>query len=147
MFTLLFLLYWLLSIASWAYALRFGGKSAWWAFVLFVLAMAGTVISTDREHPQNLQTWSQINVPLLITDSLYFLGLYVLALRSRKYWTIWSAGLQLLCVISHFGPLIDPVPRPKLYRGLEAFWMLPMLVTMVAGISLDRLHERRPVGR
>jgi hypothetical protein len=113
-----------------------------WGFLLFSLATAGTVVSTDREHWQNLQTWSQINAPLLATDTLYFLGLYVLALTSKRNWPIWSAGFQLVCVASHFGPLLDPVPRPKLYRGLEAVWMLPMLITMVAGIWLDRQHMR-----
>lgn len=140
---LMFVLYWALALGCWAYAIRFGGRTALWGFALFVLAMIGTTISTDVVVRQSLgTTWTGVNAPLLLTDFLYFVGLYVLALRSRRYWPIWSAGFQLLCVLTHFGPMLDPATRPKLYRGLETVWIMPMILTMVIGIDKDRRRTR-----
>jgi hypothetical protein len=136
---LIFGLYWALALSSWAYALRFGQKPARYAFVLWVLAMIGTSVATDVLSSQRSGlAWTGMNAPLLATDFLYLVGLYILALTYRRYWLIWSAGLQLACVLTHFGPLVDPNANVKLYRAFETVWMLPMLVTMVLGISKDR---------
>ena len=139
---LMFALYWVLALACWGFALAFGGASAKAAFWLFCGAMAGTSISTGvvTAHGAKMVFGGAVSIPLLVTDFLYFIGLYLLALRSRNYWPIWSAGFQLLCVLTHFGPLLDPVARPKLYRALETVWILPMLLTMAIGIGLDRQH-------
>lgn len=109
------------------------------AFVLFVLAMIGTTVATDVVQRQSLAaTWSGVNLPLLGTDAMYFFGLFVLAVGYRRYWLVWSAGLQLACTVTHFGPLIDPATNAKLYRGLETVWILPMMLIMVVGIRTDR---------
>lgn len=141
---LMFFLYWALALACWGFALRYGGASAQVAFALFLGAMAATSISIAVIQVHSLRTtWGGFNLPLYLVDLVYFLGLYALALRSRRYWPIWSAGFQLLCVLTHFGPLLDPVTRPKLYRGLESVWVLPMMLTMVIGIAQDRRHTER----
>lgn len=129
-------LYWILSALCWAYVLRFGESTGRWAFVLFVCAMLGTYMATSFKGGREL--WTGANMPLLITDAAYFVGLYALALNSRKHWPIWSAGLQLMCMLTHFGPLVDRYSQPGLYRALESFWMVPMLITMVLGIAKDR---------
>lgn len=109
------------------------------AFVLFVLAMIGTTVATDVVQRQSLATtWSGVNLPLLATDAMYFVGLFGLAVGYRRYWLVWSAGLQLACTVTHFGPLIDPATNAKLYRGLETVWILPMMLIMVVGIRTDR---------
>lgn len=129
-------LYWALSIICWLYVLKHGGWTGFIAFVMFVFATVGTSFSVGPLA--GLSRWSGINVSLFITDAGFFVGLYILALRSRKYWPIWMAGLQLMCVLTHFGPLIDPNSSPVIYRALESVWMIPMLATMVLGIAKDR---------
>jgi hypothetical protein len=141
----MFGLYWALALSAWGYALRFGKKPARYAFALWVLAMVGTTISTEVVYWQRFESaWKGMNAPLLATDFLYFVGLYCLTIKYRRYWLIWSAGLQLACVMTHFGPLIDPNANVKLYRALESVWMLPMLVTMVLGIHRDRSNISQP---
>lgn len=139
------LLYWVLSIGCWAYALRSGGWESRVAFALFVMNTIGTILSTASglDRSADLSLWQHTNLGLFAADSLYVVGLYVLALRSRRYWPIWSAGFQLVCALTHFGPLLDPHTNAKLYRGLETVWMLPILVTMTIGIAKDRKFERR----
>lgn len=87
--------------------------------------------------------WADTNEELLAVDLGHFLALYVLAVRSKKYWPIWSAGFQLLAVLTSVATLIDPSVLPKMYRGLEAFWAVPMLITMALGVGLDRKPARK----
>ncbi|MET0239364.1 MAG: hypothetical protein ABW184_05645 [Sphingobium sp.] len=141
-------LYWFLVLACWAFALKYGGATARWAFTMFLIATAMTVASIFVR----LDLYRS-NFILMAADGLYLVALYVIALRSRHYWPIWSAGFQLLTVLTHFGPILDPRASSKIYWGLESVWAIPMLVTMVAGIAKDRRigaptlvggHERRP---
>lgn len=138
-------LYWVIGFLSWAYALRNGGWLAAWAFILFLGAMAGTSFSAPASSAKDL--WVGVNWPLFVTDTVYFIGLLFLMLFSRRYWPIWAAGFQLACVLSHVPSMLDPGINPRLYRMLESVWMLPMLVTMVAGIMQDRWHDRREARR
>lgn len=134
------LLFWALAVMSWGYALRYGGSLALWAFVLFLCAMAGTTLATPNYT--GAERWTGVNWPLFATDLAYFLGLFGLMLFSRRYWPIYAAAFQLACVLSHFGPLLDPDTDPRLYRMLESAWMLPMLVAMTVGVAMDRRHDR-----
>lgn len=138
------ILYWVLAAFCWGYALRYGGPAGRVAFALFLGAMVATYLTTAAGGLMGSlgEVWRGTNMPLLLTDAAYFLGLYALALRTRVHWTIWAAGLQLMCTLTHFGPLIDPYSDPKLYRALETVWMLPMLLTMVIGIAKDRRAQR-----
>lgn len=132
----IFILYWTLCFLCWGYALVFGGAAARWTFGLFVLASIATNYATPFHL--GIENWDDLNIPLFITDTAYFIGLYALALCFRKYWLIWSAGLQLMCALTHFGPLVDGFSDPKVYRALESVWMIPMLITMAIGIAKDR---------
>jgi len=101
--------------------------------------MVGTATTTEVLHWQRFAfAWSGINLPLFTTDLIYFIGLCALAILHARNWLVWSAGLQLACVLTHFGPLIDPATKASVYRGLETIWMPPMMITMVAGIAKDR---------
>lgn len=140
------LLYQVLRTACWAYALVYGGKTARWAFVPFALAAMGSNLATGVGQSYTnptLERWEQINWLLLASDVGYLIAIYLIALRSRRYWPIWSAGFQLMCVLAHMGPLLDPASNPKIYRALESIWAVPMLLTMVIGIAIDRKFERR----
>ena len=136
------LLYLAVCIACWTYAVRYGGKAAGIAFISFVAMTIGTIFATSqstefRTHPA---LWTGFNPLLFVTDLLYFAALFWIAVSSNRYWPIWSAGFALLCVLTHFGPLIDPSSDSKIYRGLETFWQLPIMATMVIGIALDRAN-------
>lgn len=139
----MFYLFWILTVACWVYALRCGGLTARWGFVLFVLGVVATMFAQGLADRQGLEPiWTGVNLPLFLVDFLYLVGLYVLALKSDRYWPIWSAGFQLVSVLTHLGPLIDPETRPTLYRGLESVWVLPILLTMIIGIAKDRRHPQ-----
>ncbi|PEQ14280.1 hypothetical protein B2G71_01350 [Novosphingobium sp. PC22D] len=134
------ILYLAACLACWSYALRYGGIAARKAFALFLVMTAGTILATAdvREFSAGLSFWSGFNGLLFASDLVYFLGLCWVATTSQRYWPIWSSGFALLCVLTHFGPLVDPFADERVYRGLETFWQLPILVTMVVGIWKDK---------
>jgi hypothetical protein len=131
-------LYTILSLLCWAFACRFGGKTAWWAFGFFLLATGATTASGLAS-----MTWGRVNYYLWATDIAYFIALFLLAHRSPNYWPQWQAGFQLLAAMSHIGPLVDHGSDPHIYRALETVWMIPMLGTMVIGVNRDRRIGRR----
>lgn len=136
---LIFAAFWIFAVLCWSYAMWFGGDDARVAFCLFLLSMIGSGIAEVVIDPGGLATtWTGFNAPLFLSDLVYFVGLYLLAFKSNRHWPAWSAGFQLLCVLAHLGPLLDPVLNPKFYRALESLWILPMLLTMVVGIARDR---------
>ncbi|WP_156841963.1 hypothetical protein [Novosphingobium aquimarinum] len=134
------ILYLAVCVACWTYAIRYGDRAARFAFVSFVAMTIGTIFATSEsdEFRTHLSFWTGFNTLLFVTDLLYFAALFWIAGTSRRYWPIWSAGFALLCVLTHFGPLIDPASDSKIYRGLESFWQLPILATMVIGIARDK---------
>lgn len=134
------ILYLAVCVACWSYAIRYGGRAARLAFVSFVAMTVGTIFATSQsgEFRTHLSMWTGFNTLLFVTDLLYFVALTWIAGTSHRYWPIWSAGFALLCVLTHFGPLVDPESDSRIYRGLETFWQLPILATMVIGIAKDK---------
>jgi len=136
------LLFWGLSLCCWIFALKFGRPASLWAFLLFLANIAGTPTASA-----SIAFWDRANLQLLLVDFTYCLGLTILALRTRIYWPIWSAGMALLATLSHFAPMLYPGADPKVYRAFEAIWMIPILVTMTIGIQLDRRLARSANGK
>ncbi len=66
------------------------------------------------------------------------LGLYALALRSRRFFPIWMAGFHLIAVTTHLSTVLEPEITPRLYRAMESLWAIPITLAMVFGIALDR---------
>lgn len=136
--SLMVVLYLTLLLVSSGYAVGFGGWEGRWAIALLGTATVATWLATRLNHK-----WDAFNLYLFAVDAAFFLTLYALALRSRRYWPIWFAGFQLLAVASHFSVVALPDIDRKIYRGLETVWAVPMLVTMVIGITKDRRIGRR----
>ncbi|MEI9928037.1 MAG: hypothetical protein WDN44_10540 [Sphingomonas sp.] len=48
------------------------------------------------------------------------------------------AGFQLIAVVTHLATLLAPRFLPDIYFAAESFWALPVLLSMVIGVALDR---------
>jgi hypothetical protein len=59
-------------------------------------------------------------------------------LHSRSYWPIWMTGFHLIAVTTHFSVMLAPHYTPAIYRGMQSVWALPVLVSMLIGVALDR---------
>jgi drug/metabolite transporter superfamily protein YnfA len=135
-------LFWLLTLLGCSYAAAFGGRDGRWAVFLIISATLLTI-------PAMLlgRAWRQTEVGILAVDLLLLVSLYVLCLRSRRYFPIWMTGFHLVAVTTHVSTLLAPEFTPRVYRALESVWAIPITVSMILGIVLDRRAATRAARR
>lgn len=122
-----------------AAALCGGWEGRWAGISTLAVIFAGRVVGTF-----DLELATSPGFKLWLDGSLLLLFLAIM-LHSRRWWPIWIAGLQANCVLAHLSALAIPAHSPSIYRGLESFWGVPMVVVMAAGALMDRAaQERRP---
>ena len=135
------LLFWTLTLLCCGHAVLFGGRDGRWAAVLLLIAPLLT-IPAGRIG----QAWGETEIAILVVDVLLMAGLYTLMLASRRYWPIWIAGFHLVAVVSHLSTMLVPDFTPRIYKAMETFWAIPMLISLLIGVEMDRraLWGRRP---
>jgi hypothetical protein len=127
------LLFWLLAVTSCIYAIVFGGKDGRLAALLII---AASVLTVPAAHMG--RAWGELETARLMVDLGLLLGLYVLMLSSRRYWPIWMTGFHLIAVATHVSVMIAPGFTPQIYRALQSFWAIPVLLSFMIGVELDR---------
>ncbi|MCC4252487.1 hypothetical protein LL251_08640 [Sphingobium naphthae] len=126
-------LFWLLVIMASSFAWRYGEKDGRRAALLTIGAAALTAIG------QNYQTvWQHTNFTVMLIDLLVWLAFMDFMFASRRYFPIWMAAAQTNAVLTHFATLMAAAFNHKIYAGLASVWSIPCLLSMVAGIALDR---------
>ena len=111
-----------------------GAAGRWGAGMMGAAALLS--IPASRLDP----SWGSTAYGVFAVDLCLMIGLTIVAVRSRRYWPLWAAGLHLNTVISHCATMVVPRVVPKVYQTLESVWSVPILIVMVIGISLDRRH-------
>jgi hypothetical protein len=143
---LIALLFWLLVLISCGHATIFGGKDGRWAAALIIAASVLTIIAARMGG-----NWGDLELARMVVDLGLLLGLYVLMVISRRYWPIWMTGFHLIAVITHLSIMIAPGFTPQIYRALQSFWAIPVLLALLLGVELDRraaaAGSSRPDGR
>lgn len=87
---------------------------------------------------QQMDTWSQMHLPVLLIDLLMMVALFWLAMKSRVFWPIWAAGFHLITVLGHAATLIAPGFSSTLYYFFHGMWAVFVQLAMVWGVTLDR---------
>ena len=136
------LLFWLLTLAACAFAATLGGKDGRWAAALILIASALTVPVTLLGH-----AWRSPEAGVLAVDVLLLAGLYHLTLTSGRNFPIWMTGFHLVAVVTHLSVMMAPEATPKIYRAVAGLWAIPVTISMVLGIILDRRAAARRPGR
>ena len=133
-------LFWLLALLCCGYAVIFGGKDGRWAAFL-ILAASLLTIPADGFG----RAWGHTELGVLAVDAALLAGLYSLMLVSRRYWPIWMTGFHLIAVVTHLSTFLAPGSTPQIYRALESVWAIPVLLTLLLGVELDRRATSRLV--
>lgn len=126
-------LFWMLTLGGCGYAAAAGGRDGRWASILIISASLLTIPATRLGAH-----WARSEHGILAVDLALLLGLYALALSSRRYFPIWMAGFHLIAVTTHLSALVAPDFTPRIYRAMASLWAVPMTISMVVGIALDR---------
>ena len=133
------ILFWLLTILCCTYAIAFGGRDGRWAAGLLIAASLLTIPAADME------AWGNTELVVLAVDTALLVGLYSLMLFSRRYWPIWMTGFHLVAVVSHLSTLLAPDFTPEIYRALASVWAIPVTLSLLLGVELDRRATSRLV--
>ena len=117
---------------------------AWWRGgrdERFVAAtcLAGTLATMLAISPLR-QRYAGVEEGLMLVDLAVLLAFIAVALRSKRFWPLWVAGLQLTTSIGHLLKGIDQELLPRAYGAALQFWSYPILLILAVGTY--RSHRR-----
>ena len=90
--------------------------------------------------------YSQLEAGLLLVDFATLAGFTFVALRSKRFWPLWVAGLQLTTLLSHAFKAGRIDLMPTAYAAAARFWVYPIFLIIVIGTwrgARRRAAERR----
>ena len=70
---------------------------------------------------------------LLLVDLAVLAGFITVALRSKRFWPLWVAGLQLTTSLGHILKGVDQDLLPQAYVAALQFWSYPILIVLAVG--------------
>jgi len=94
--------------------------------------LAGTLATVVVISPLR-QRYAGVEEGLLLVDLAVLAGFITVALRSRRFWPLWVAGLQLTTSLGHILKGIDQDLLPKAYGAALQFWSYPILLILAIG--------------
>ena len=105
-----------------------------------IICLFGTLATTLVLSPI-AERFRGLESAVLLVDLMVLAGFLAVALRSRRFWPLWVAGLQLTTILGHFlkGVEVDLVPRA--YAAALNFWAYPIVLILALGTW--RSHQRR----
>lgn len=123
-------------LATFAYALWRGRSDERIAASVCLLATIATrfAISPLSER------YTGVEVGLLLIDGAVLAAFVAIALRSKRFWPLWIAGLQLTSSLSHLMKVVEIDLLPRAYAAAAVFWSYPILLIIIAGTW--RSHQR-----
>jgi hypothetical protein len=125
-----------LLLAVCLYALWRGGADE---RIVAITCLAGTAATMLAVSPLR-QRYAGVEEGLLLVDLAVLAGFITVALRSKRFWPLWVAGLQLTTSLGHFLKGIDQDLLPRAYGAALQFWSYPILLILAVGTF--RSHQR-----
>lgn len=129
----------LLAVCLYAW-LRGGGDER----LVAATCLAGTAATMLVISPLR-QRYSGVEEGMFLVDLAVLAGFVTVALRSKRFWPLWVAGLQLTTSIGHILKGIDQDLLPRAYGAALQFWSYPILIILAVGtFRTDRRLRRTP---
>ena len=82
-------------------------------------------------------------IPMLLVDLAVLAGFIMVALRSKRFWPLWVAGLQLTTSVGHMLKGVDQDLLPQAYGAALQFWGYPILIILAVGTFRTDRRMRR----
>jgi hypothetical protein len=121
--------YQVLLLACWAYALVRGGTPERIGVTILVAGSYLTMAAASVFHTR----FRSVEVGILIVDLLCVAAFLALALRADRFWPLWVAALQIIGTAGHAVKSVDPDIVGRTYAFMLAIWAYPMILLMIAG--------------
>jgi hypothetical protein len=101
--------------------------------------LAGTLATMFVISPLR-HRYAGVEEGLMLVDLGVLAGFITVALRSKRFWPLWVAGLQLTTSLGHILKGADQDLLPKAYGAALQFWGYPIL--LILAIGTYRSHQR-----
>ena len=126
-------------LACCLYALLRGG---WPERAGALILLAGSILTAAAMSPA-AGRFATVELGVLAVDLLVLAAFVAVALKSDRYWPLWTSALQFAGVLVHLARLADPEMMRNGYAFLLAVWSYPMLVTIAVGTRAHRQRVKR----
>jgi hypothetical protein len=110
--------------------------------IVAATCLAGTAATMLVISPLR-QRYAGVEGGLMLVDLAVLAGFVAVALRSKRFWPLWVAGLQLTTSIGHFLKGVDQELLPRAYGAALQFWSYPILVILAVGTFRSHRRLRR----
>lgn len=127
----------ILLVTSCTYALLRGRSEE---RIVALVSVVATIASFFAVSPLSVR-YRGVETGLLAIDLLVLAAFVLVALRSRRFWPLWVAGLQLTSTAAHLMKAIDEHLLPIAYGAAVAMWSYPILIIL----AVATWRVRRPV--
>jgi hypothetical protein len=104
-----------------------GGREEQFAAGGLLLSWAMTIALRDRN-------WVGTQWSAFAADTVLLLLLTGIALRTKRYWPLFAAAFQFLCVLTHVARTIDPGVRAWAYATGQVIWSQLVFVAVGVGV-------------
>ena len=127
-------IFYILLFSICAYAFWFGGRDERLVAGMCIVGTFATVaLVSPLEH-----RYAGIEVGVLAVDFAMFLGFVAVAMKTRRFWPLWIAGLQLTTTFGHLLKGINFDLLPQAYGAALIFWSYPILIILAIGTWRSR---------
>lgn len=127
--------FWIFTLFGCTFVAVLGGRDGRCFATMFV---AGVVLTIPAQMAGN---WQTTQLWVMAIDTLFFIGVVRIMLRSVSYWPIWAAASQLMTVLTHVATLLLQTYSDRIYEGLSTVWVIPLMLFTIIGIEQDRKHK------
>ena len=121
--------YWLLLTGVTGYALMRGRADEQVAAVVCVVATIATVLVNSPLT----RRFTGVEFGVLVVDLMTLAAFIAIALRTKRFWPLWVAGLQLTSTFAHVLKAIHFDLLPQVYAAAERFWVYPIFLLIILG--------------
>ena len=132
-------IFWAILLATFGYALWRGRSDERIAASVCLIASVATRFAIS---PLSVR-YSDLEIGLLTIDAAVLFAFVAIALRSKRFWPLWVAGLQLTNSVSHLMKVVDVGLLPRVYAAAAVFWSYPILLIIVIGTWRSHQQTRR----
>jgi len=133
------LIYWAILLAVVGYAFRRGRLDERIAALTCLVGTIATMLLSSDPHIK----YSSVETGVLVVDVIGFMVFTGIALHSMRFWPLWVAGFQLSSTLAHFLRAFDADLMPKVYAAAERFWIYPIFLAILIGVSRCPRYARQ----
>jgi len=110
------------------------------------MAVIGLTLNVVLTRIMRDYSWPEVQWAAFAVDLAFTGLLFVIALRSRKFWPMPAAAFQFLVTLMHVAKLVDHHVAQWAYMSGIVIWSYALAITLAVGIWNTWRAERHVAG-